>query len=222
MELFYIIGLMVFLTFVLKRAFRSSGSSKKKGKRGEKLVSNELKRMNLEAFHDVLLPSRDGMTQIDHIAKVGNSIVVIETKNYKGAIYGGRWDKDWRQVFRRGSSFPFKNPINQNYGHIKAVQAVVGGDVDVRGVVVFVGTAKFPKGRPEGVLTMFEFADWLRETFVDAGAKTNIDQAWAELLDEMKLRGGRADRKEHMRTVKNAKSGTRTVSPDQRMEPTFD
>lgn len=218
----YIVGLILFAAILLYIFSSSSKSAKKIGRRGEKIVIRELKRMNLVACHDVMLSSRDGVAQIDHIAKVGNAIVVIETKNYKGSIYGGQWDKEWRQVFRRGKSFPVVNAVRQNYGHIKAVQAVVGDNVDVRGIVIFVGNAKFPKGRPEGVLTLVELSDWLRNTFVDAGARTNIEQAWEQLLREAKLRGGRADKKEHLRTVKEAKAGIRNSSSNERVEPTFD
>ena len=186
--------------------FKGRSKAEKKGKQGEALVKKAIKAMHLEALHDVILPAQDGMTQVDHIVKVGNAIVVVETKNYSGSIYGKQWDKEWRQVFRKGKSIPFRNPILQNYGHVKAVQAAVGDDVDVRGVVLFVGSARFPKGRLDDVLVPAEFPDWLRRTFVDAGAMTTVDRAWATLGDRAGTLGGRSDRKLHRETVAKAKA----------------
>lgn len=178
--------------------------------------------MGFSSCNDVFLSSRDGVTQVDHIAKVGNAIVVIETKNYKGLMYGRKWDNEWRQVFRRGKSFPAVNPVRQNDGHIKSVKAIVGEHVDVRGVVIFVGTAKFPKRRPEGVITKDELTDWLRNTFVDAGPKVNIDHAWELLVNEVKRRGDRNDKKEHLRTVKMAQNRASLKTSSKRTEPIFD
>ena len=39
-------------------------------------------------FHDVIIPSNNGTTQIDHISCISIWTFVVETKNYKGWIYG--------------------------------------------------------------------------------------------------------------------------------------
>src|SRR5690606_5459792 len=107
------LGLCLIIALFVFVFFGGSSKAMKKGKHGELLVKKAVKTMHLEALHDVILPTPDGMTQIDHLIKVGNAIVVVETKNYSGAIYGKRWENDWRQVFRRGKSYPFRNPILQ-------------------------------------------------------------------------------------------------------------
>ncbi len=46
-------------------------------------------------FNDVTLPDEQGgTTQIDHIVLSPFGVFVIETKNYKGWIFGGERQKD--------------------------------------------------------------------------------------------------------------------------------
>ncbi|MCC3648554.1 NERD domain-containing protein [Cytobacillus oceanisediminis] len=99
-----------------------------KGWVGEKWVRYFLKRLNQEEYivlNDILLPSREGRTtQIDHLIISVYGIFVIETKNYKGWIYGSENSRNWTQVIYRNKE-KFANPIFQNYGHIKAVESLI-------------------------------------------------------------------------------------------------
>lgn len=77
-------------------------------------------------FHDILLPSRDGKTtQIDHLILSIYGIIVIETKNYKGWIYGDEKKTYWTQVIYNRKEKLY-NPIFQNFGHIKALEQIIG------------------------------------------------------------------------------------------------
>ena len=49
-------------------------------------------------FHDIIIPSSHGTTQIDHILVSPFGIFVVETKNYKGWIYGSEDQSTWIQV----------------------------------------------------------------------------------------------------------------------------
>lgn len=99
-----------------------------KGLIGEKSVAFFLKKLNgdeYEVFHDVYLPTSHGITQIDHIVISRYGIFIIETKNYKGWIYGSERNQYWTQVIYKRKE-KFYNPIKQNYGHIKALQSFLG------------------------------------------------------------------------------------------------
>ena len=50
-----------------------------------KLDSNTYKR-----FHNIIIQTKNGTTQIDHIILSRYGIFVIETKNYNGWIFGGK------------------------------------------------------------------------------------------------------------------------------------
>jgi hypothetical protein len=58
-----------------------------------------------------------GTTQIDHIVLSKYGIFVVETKNYKGWIYGDAKSRTWTQVIYRKKT-KFQNPFFQNYKHI--------------------------------------------------------------------------------------------------------
>ena len=69
------------------------------GKIGEKRVARKLSWLSDEyiTLNDVLLPTRNGTTQIDHIVVSPYAIFIIETKNYKGRIFGHQDSEEWTQ-----------------------------------------------------------------------------------------------------------------------------
>ncbi|MCK5122558.1 MAG: NERD domain-containing protein [Candidatus Pacebacteria bacterium] len=100
-----------------------------KGLIGEKFVSRKL--FNLDLAHykvldDLLLPSNGNlnMTQLDHVVVSNYGIFCIETKSYKGWIFGNANDKYWTQVIYKYKE-RFYNPLRQNYAHIKAIEEFV-------------------------------------------------------------------------------------------------
>lgn len=97
------------------------------GRRGEKRVAKYLSSLDKDTYkvlHDVMLKTNTGYTQIDHIVISVYGIFVIETKNYSGWIIGKeRADKWIKNVY--GKKYYFRNPIIQNYGHIKALEMIL-------------------------------------------------------------------------------------------------
>ncbi|MEC3883926.1 NERD domain-containing protein [Halobacillus sp. HZG1] len=99
-----------------------------KGKIGEAKVSLLLKRLNESEYYvmnDLMLKTEKGTTQIDHVVVSVYGVFVIETKNYKGWIFGDEKCKKWTQVIYK-KKHTFMNPIHQNYGHIKGLEEVLG------------------------------------------------------------------------------------------------
>lgn len=74
-----------------------------------------------QIINDVLIKHEKGTSQIDHIVVSNYGIFVIETKNFKGWIYGEERSKYWTQVLYKRKE-KFMNSIHQNYGHIKAIE----------------------------------------------------------------------------------------------------
>ena len=66
-----------------------------------------------ERVHNVILPGRDGTTQIDHVVVSIYGLFVIETKNMDGWIFGSAEQRTWRQQFFK-KKFKFQNPLRQN------------------------------------------------------------------------------------------------------------
>ena len=139
-----------------------------KGWIGEQEIRDILSSLNKQAhtcFHDVLLPTREDTTQIDHIVIAGDTCFVIETKAYAGWIFGNEKAKTWTQSLNKRSRFSFQNPIRQNYKHIKAIEPHLEG-LKVVGLVVFT-EGKFKGDRIDGVLYSKELKAYLLKYKVD-------------------------------------------------------
>ncbi len=95
-----------------------------KGKAGEKRVAKILSKLPKDEYKVInnLLFSQNGKTtQIDHVVVSKYGIFVIETKFYKGWIYGGDNSEYWTQNIY-GKKYQLWNPIRQNQGHIRALK----------------------------------------------------------------------------------------------------
>lgn len=176
-----------------------------KGMDGEKRVNDIIKSLDLPLFSDAYLPSRNGTTQIDHIVRAGNCIVVIETKNYDGTIYADTKSSKWTQFIRRKKS-TFMSPIKQNNIHVNAVTKITGKKADIRPLVVMAGKAKFKNPMPDGVIKIGQLKQYLRLAFVDAGPYGTIKEPWKnieETINSTKKRKAIAD---HSKTIERAKN----------------
>ena len=78
-------------------------------------------------------------------------VFVVETKNYKGWIFGGENQKQWTQRIYK-HSLKFQNPLHQNYKHTKTLQSLLGlNDEQIHSVIVFVGDSTFKTDMPANV-----------------------------------------------------------------------
>ncbi|MCW6700669.1 NERD domain-containing protein [Anaerococcus sp. NML200537] len=101
-----------------------------KGHMGESIVKIKLNSLDKEKYkviNNLVLENAGGTTkstQIDHLVVSTYGIFSIETKNYKGWIYGSEFGKNWTQNIY-GNKKTFMNPILQNYAHIKAIENIL-------------------------------------------------------------------------------------------------
>jgi Nuclease-related domain len=134
-------------TFVDERTWAAFGEFKAEitGRKGENAVALALAGLGYSALHDVLLADLFGLTQVDHLARGPDCILVIETKRYGGHITGSLRGDVWVQDLAGGEvRYSFRSPIRQNCRHCRAVEAVLAGlDVPVVGYVVSAGSATF-------------------------------------------------------------------------------
>ena len=133
--------------------------------RGEALVANMLQRltrMNV-LLNNVTLTTENGTTQIDHILVTEAGLFVIETKHYTGWILGQPHDDYWTQVIYRKKS-RFRNPLMQNYGHLKTVQSLFKlPESAFIGVVVFTGDAEIKTNVGPNVIQLNQLLDFIEE-----------------------------------------------------------
>ena len=101
-----------------------------KGDLGEIAVMRELNKLdskNYKKIYDIKIKNPNARTktcQIDHLILSKFGIFVIETKAYKGNIYGKEFSNKWIQ-YLGNKKYEFLNPLFQNYGHIKAVENIL-------------------------------------------------------------------------------------------------
>lgn len=126
------------------RGRQSQRGRNKAGVEGEKSVSLILRQLSPEyiIFNDVMLRTRKGSSQIDHIVVSPYGIFVIETKNYSGVIRGTDAMKYWEKYYSNKPMQYFYSPVLQNSGHIKALSMALGIPPEyMQGIVVFTGNS---------------------------------------------------------------------------------
>jgi len=104
-------------------------------------------------FRDVILPTENGTTQIDHIVVSKFGIFVIETKNMTGWIFGRETDTHWTQVLFQ-HRYRFQNPLRQNYCHTKNLADFLRLDHSLfHPIIFFVGKCQFKTAMPPTVIS---------------------------------------------------------------------
>ena len=115
----FLLGLFILIAILIKL-----NEPKIKGHIGEKAVVNRLSRLpenKYTVINNLMLRTDYGTTQIDHIVVSIYGIFVIETKNYSGWITGGEFSEEWTKNMY-GKKYKFRNPLKQNYSHVKALE----------------------------------------------------------------------------------------------------
>lgn len=134
-------------------------SPQNKGEVGEAYVSGILSHLPEEynVLNDVVLKTFNGTTQIDHIVVSKYGLFAIETKNYRGDIYGNDNRQEWTQIivtdvtYRRKwyktytyvTKSHFYNPVKQSLSHTKAIKRVLHNypNLTIVPIIVFAGDA---------------------------------------------------------------------------------
>lgn len=140
-----------------------------KGKMGEFAVVAHVKlyldQDRYTLLNDCTLPDEQNQTtQIDHILLSPFGIFVIETKNYKGWIFGNQHQKTWTQKIYK-KSFKFQNPLHQNYKHQKVLEDILSDIVEpqfIYSLVVFMPDCEFKTQMPQNVFRGAAWTDYVK------------------------------------------------------------
>lgn len=152
-----IVVILILIALVVFGAVRNS--PKYKGKAGEKHIQKILSQLPEEytIFNDVVLQSYNITTQIDHVVVSKYGVFAIETKNYRGEIYGDddrqewtqiittdvRYMKKWYKTYTYVTKNHFYNPVKQSLSHARALIRILKDwpTLKVVPIVVFTGSA---------------------------------------------------------------------------------
>ncbi|MEZ5009321.1 MAG: nuclease-related domain-containing protein [Chitinophagales bacterium] len=140
-----ILSVLSILFFV----FKISYLPKIKGSLGEYSVEKTLNRLNKKdyiVYNDIYLKNMGYTSQIDHLVLSIYGIFVIETKNYKGWIFGNDKSKYWTQTLYK-RKFKIYNPVRQNWAHVSCIKRI-SNELNYSNyipIIVFTGSAKLKK-----------------------------------------------------------------------------
>ena len=174
------------------------------GEKGEGLVVAALVELGVPALHDVILRDDRGLTQIDHIARTPDAIVVLETKHYGGLIEAEVDGREWTQRFEGNAErFVLLNPLRQNYRHRVAVEGLIAtGAVVVRAHVVLTGKARLEEQLQGSVVPLSRLSSILSGRA--SRSQSWLDAAWHKL--QVAEAASPALREAHRREVESRRS----------------
>lgn len=200
-----ILLILIIIGFVLIVAFKPFI----KGKIGEFAVSTHVKLyLDQEKYillNDSTLPDeRNGTTQIDHILLSPYGIFVIETKNYKGWIFGGERQKTWTQKIYK-KTYKFQNPLYQNYKHQKVIEEILADVVDpelIHSIVVFMPDCEFKTQMPENIFRGASWTDYVKKFDVVMIPEMKLRRIQYRLEKEILEKSWKTNRA-HVQNLKN-------------------
>lgn len=196
---------IIFIVLILVILFKIN-SSKIKGSVGEFKVNTRLNFLGNEyiSLNDILIKSSNGNTsQIDELVLSEYGIFIIETKNYKGWIFGNEKSENWTQVIFK-EKHTFRNPIKQNWSHVYALKNVLSEFPNIHyfPIVVFTGDATL-KGIESTVPVIY--SNRLNSTIKNLSSEKCLSQTEVEkiksILESVEITEKMA-RKEHVKNIK--------------------
>ncbi|NRP10366.1 MULTISPECIES: NERD domain-containing protein [unclassified Marinobacterium] len=161
----FIVAIVVLAALYLLKFYLTSPSVI--GARGEKKVATKNRKwLNsdvYQSFDDLVVPTDEGTTQIDHVILSKFGIFVLETKHYQGWIFGNANQPYWTQKIYKKSS-KFQNPLRQNYKHVKALSEYLGVSGSLlKSVVVFSARdCELKSDMPSNVRTVSDYIEYIR------------------------------------------------------------
>ncbi len=161
-------------------------------------------------FHDVIIPAKNGTTQIDHLLVSPYGLFIVETKNIKGWIFGSESQPKWTQTLYR-KKYSFQNPIRQTFRQKKVLSEFLGLDEStVHTVVYFVGDCKFKTPLPANVMKsgLRRYIERFTNRILSTEEVNRVTETLAQHLSESHL-----TRRDHVRSLRKRHAST-TICPN--------
>ncbi|MEZ0259394.1 MAG: NERD domain-containing protein [Alphaproteobacteria bacterium] len=160
-------------------------------------------------LNNVIIPSKNGTSQIDHLLVSTFGVFIIETKNIRGWIFGSESQSDWTQVLY-GKKYSFQNPLRQTFRQKKVLSEYLGLEERfIHPIVYFAGDCKFKTALPFNVMKsgLCRYIRLYKERVLSADDIAVILEKLDKLASDPKL-----TTKEHIKSLHMRHSST-TVCP---------
>jgi len=160
-------------------------------------------------FHNVIIPSKSGTTQIDHIVVSKYGLFIVETKNMKGWIFGSENQPKWTQTLYK-EKYTFQNPLRQTYRQKKVLSEFLClNDSIIHTIVYFVGDCTFKTPLPANVIRsrLGKYIRKFRNRVLSTRDVDRVIKALEQHISESSL-----TRRDHLRSLRQ-RHASNTVCP---------
>lgn len=147
----------------------------------ETFMLRSLRNLGRESLHGVLLADGiDGEIYLEHLILTPASILAIRVKRYQGVIFAADNIEFWTQV-TGNKSYKFENPLRQLENDLQVIK-MHAGDVKVECKALFVKGSRFPKGKPDKIISIEEL-NLLKRDFKAEEIPAALYTAWKRLAE---------------------------------------
>ncbi len=143
-----------------------------------------LRNISDRLLYNVVLPDGvGGHIGIDALLLRDGRVYVLILRDAEGAIFGAEKMDQWTAISRH-RRFNFRNPLYLMQNQTLAIRALVP-ELTIEPRIIFTRHARFPKGRPEGVELLAEFAKPLRrpEKTPEPELDVQLEIIWSHLRE---------------------------------------
>jgi restriction system protein len=175
-------------------------------RRVKRLIRRRLDPSIYREFSNVTVPVGDGTTQIDHIYVCPFGVLVIETKNLRGWIFGGKHQAQWTQIIYR-KKVKFQNPLRQNQLHIRALEPLLSLPTrNFKSIVIFVGRSTFKTEMPDEVCSFSNLIKRIQSIDTRIFSDVQISEI-CEKIRSVRLEPTQKTHRDHVRRLKRKHRG---------------
>lgn len=219
MQFITLLILTLFISLTIYLAWYNS--ARQKGKRGEMRVFSILSQLSDEytILNDLVLRTDKGTTQIDHVVVSKYGVFTIETKNYRGEIYGDDKRQKWTQLIvtkvtyapKRWKTYTyvtknnFYNPVKQSLGHAFRIKELLYAfpHVKIVPIVAFAGNAILSNIDTRHHVVYKENLPEIIDRYKTICLTDNDVQAIIDILEKNNIREFLSDR-QHVKNIRAA------------------
>jgi ribosomal protein L37AE/L43A len=160
-------------------------------------------------YHNVILPYKNGTTEIDQLVVSVFGLFIVETKNRKGWIFGSETQANWTQIIY-GNSYPFQNPLKQVFRQ----QMVLSEFLQIHPnkiypVIYFNGNCTFKTPMPENVINR-SVGRYIKRFKNEVFTQKEVNQI-LYTIDKF-LSESNISKRDHIKSLKSRHSST-TICP---------
>ncbi|MGE5624299.1 MAG: NERD domain-containing protein [Bacillota bacterium] len=155
-------------------------------------VTRTLRNVADRLVRDVIIPDGvGGYVPVDALMLRDRKLYVLDIRDVEGAVFASEKMDVWTAMGRR-RRYQFNNPIRPMHDRVAAVKYLVP-DADVISRILFTSRGHFPKGRPDGVQLLEEFAQpLLRLKQKEAGTISEESRAlWDKICEAANVPPGK-------------------------------